>query len=52
MRPSRVSRISTLEVCMSTSNEDRPPTKLDRKTLVIIVAVSGGLILLIALNMK
>jgi len=34
------------------TNEPRPRTKLDRKALLFLLAFSGGLILLIALNMR
>ena len=37
---------------MSDTGEPRPATKLDRKTLAIMLAFAGGLILLVVMNMK
>lgn len=37
---------------MSDTNEARPRPKLDRKALLFLIAFGGGLILLIALNMR
>ncbi len=37
---------------MSNANEPRPSTKLDGKTILLLVAFGGGLILLIAFNMN
>jgi hypothetical protein len=37
---------------MSESNEPRPSTKFDGKTLMFLLAFGGGLILLVLLNMK
>ncbi len=37
---------------MTDSNEEKPPTKLDKKTIAILVGFAVGLILLIVLNMN
>jgi len=39
-------------LAVSNENEPRPPTKLDVKTILVLVAFGGGLILLVVLNMN